>query len=77
MANEKGEFLSAVEAFEDAALNLTRKWEAVEMATGDTPSDVDGYPFKESFDELVHSIIEWRHNVKDWVVASESPEPGR
>lgn len=72
------EFSARANQFKEAAYALLQEWEKLEMETGDTPSDVAGYPFTESFDEVFNRIYNWNHNVNEWANKEEvnlSTEP--
>jgi hypothetical protein len=60
------EFSASANNFKEAALELLRKWEQIEMETGVSPSDVPGYPLESSLDDVVLAIIDWNHNVNEW-----------
>jgi hypothetical protein len=50
-------FTMAKAAFAEAAYMLLGAWETVEMCGGKV--QIDGYPFPESFDDVVRSIQDW------------------
>jgi len=67
----KQRFAQATANLTEAAQQLLTAWEAVEMETGETPSDVAGYPFLQSFDEQLLKIAEWNHAIQNWALPTE------
>lgn len=68
----KLDFAKVAANFSHSATELLRAWESLELTTGETPSDVDGYPFTASLDEVVIGILEWKHNVEEWAHPKEA-----
>jgi hypothetical protein len=59
-------FVEAATAVSDATHELLSMWEAIEGTIGETPSDIPGYPYKESLDEVFLSLLNWKENAHRW-----------
>ncbi|RZU29001.1 hypothetical protein [Edaphobacter modestus] len=66
----QSQFVAAINTFVDASVALNRVWEETKVGGS------NDYPFKESFDELLHRIISWRDTQKSLIgLDSETTEP--
>lgn len=59
-------FAEAAQAITDATGHLLETWTAVEMGIDGTPSDIKGYPYNESLDEMLSKVLEWNASAQTW-----------
>jgi hypothetical protein len=59
-------YLGALEAFVNAASELSRAWDALRTDEDQLTAERE-YPFEKSFDEVLSDLIDWRDYVKAYV----------
>ena len=57
------EFLNKLNAFANAACELVEASELEGDRTINSDVSINSYPFAESFDEIAHSILNWRDEI--------------
>src|SRR5579872_382549 len=70
---ENAPFLRALQAFKNAALDLTKAWDGIDDSELEESPLFESYPVDQSFDDVAFDISGWVEKFDEWVKERDSP----